>query len=247
MLCTLCTFYILIILICWSHNLWKENKKQWFSILFPTVYIQAVWVWVECYELVPGLDTDPTWTWRCRGACKFVWVTDYVCVVCISLRLFLLAECEVLYCEGSISRPSTAQETSLDKHTPLTELHMCVFNTEKEKRRNWVWNYSATCFECLLLSWKIKACFCWLPWSKLCYYKILQKKLLNGSLGVNLLVLFQCDEQEITRFDKCNFLQRGSYLSKVTMRETQCGSCCFLLSLSLSPVTSTQEQQPAKL
>lgn len=64
-------------------------------------------------------------------------------------------------------------------------------------------------------------------------------------VGVNLFILFQCDEQEITRFDKCNHLQRRSYLSKVTISETQCGLCCFLLSLS--PVTATQEQQPVKL
>lgn len=44
-----------------------------------------------------------------------------------------------------------------------------------------------------------------------------------GFICVNLLILLQCDEQEITRFDKCNLPQRGSYLSKVTISETQYG------------------------
>jgi len=37
-------------------------------------------------------------------------------------------------------------------------------------------------------------------------------------VAVDLFILFQCDEQEITRFDKCNHLQRRSYLSKVTLK-----------------------------
>lgn len=40
---------------------------------------------------------------------------------------------------------------------------------------------------------------------------------------VKLFILFQCDEQKITRFDECNLPQRGSYLSKVRRSETQCG------------------------